>query len=691
MRRAAYPLAHKESDEHAGQTSSNKLKQAQTSSNKLNLYRGTPESARRRTPVLSAVTVVGVVAALCMLPRPPGDEDRQASGMADAQHSARARSAPSFDPPASIPQVVDASPVDHCSFDSEPPPVTVNWEGAVAGAGGVILPVGPLPVLEIHNVSDQDAFVAFDIAQAFSEQSSLSKIEVKAGQRSRVPVPLRSLPPNEEFRSEELVVKATITINDRAHTVYAPTMYHHEEPGSGFVLYDEVALAEHFFGGRKPSNAPELRAAATFAEEDDDDEGVDLGGFVRLQRTGPNNEDEPANLKVGRSDHGQGKPTRGLEEQSICVNLRVATTTDNLNTTQDHGSFIAWKARGIRMKVERKSGSNWVTHKNWTYADEDGCVESLTTHLGQMRVRVSSRGKPKDDWYVRVHASVSQGLISYTSQSWTANSASETVTFSSEYTLLRLYAYISHMLNHDFNGGLDGGTLHVQDYTKFTPSRPCSATSNSAACDGLDGGTLNIQIWRDGSTDHTRRKFVVAHEMGHILHRRAAYERGGEKGNNSCSLGGTNTCTTGSGHQLRSFERNSCAATEGFADFVATDVWNTHSTSASNPTAYYASNTTEVNAESGHSGYESKYCEDECSPSCASGRGVELDWLRAFWDFHTNNGSSATGDRQSHSDMLDAVIGDWGNSDAYDEIDDHLTGTDDNRWRQYGKHNGIDH
>ena len=68
-----------------------------------------------------------------------------------------------------------------------------------------------------------------------------------------------------------------------------------------------------------------------------------------------------------------------------------------------------------------------------------------------------------------------------------------------------------------------------------------------------------------------------------------------------------------------------------------------------------------------------------------------MDWMRSYWDFHTNDVSSSVGEYQSHGDMLRLMIEDWDVSTAYDDIEDSLGSSDAQRWTAYGEVNGIDH
>ncbi len=88
---------------------------------------------------------------------------------------------------------------------------------------------------------------------------------------------------------------------------------------------------------------------------------------------------------------------------------------------------------------------------------------------------------------------------------------------------------------------------------------------------------------------------------------------------------------------------------EGFAHFFSTDVFNQHSS-----TAYFdyykESYPGKVNVETGPIGGTTAYMENECA-SADVGWGTELDWLRTFWDYHTDSHSSSS--KPSHQAIVE--------------------------------------
>lgn len=167
---------------------------------------------------------------------------------------------------------------------------------------------------------------------------------------------------------------------------------------------------------------------------------------------------------------------------------------------------------------------------------------------------------------------------------------------------------------------------------KYYNSQAASEQGVATAASWGDDG--NPQIAMTGTA--YRSKWVLAHEYGHVysVFRNASLSPSDV---NYCYLSGT--CQ----HSITSAEYQAAAAMEGFADFLGVAVWNDL---ALNSVAYipkYNSSTTGslINLETGHTGFEAKYYETQiCSGTCLNGIGVELDWARTFWDFHTNYSSA---------------------------------------------------
>jgi hypothetical protein len=238
-----------------------------------------------------------------------------------------------------------------------------------------------------------------------------------------------------------------------------------------------------------------------------------------------------------------------------------------------------------------------------------------------------------------------------------------------------------------FNGGLSNVVFKVNE-----GCRP------DGCCNCASGGEVWIK------PDSSRyRKFLIGHELGHRL---LGVWTGGYV--NDCRFPTDKpkidpkslTCTSSGSHGMWSQEYNSCAAMEGWAHFVATAVYNDRF-EGENPDAvfrYWSSSAASatVDVEAGPAGGVSRYMETKCNYDF-SGMGVELDWLRQWWDYASNAWSSTPGVRPSSAQLMNEIDAawDWGSRNAYTRIKGGIrrkSGSQQElRWSQYAATNGVDH
>jgi hypothetical protein len=160
------------------------------------------------------------------------------------------------------------------------------------------------------------------------------------------------------------------------------------------------------------------------------------------------------------------------------------------------------------------------------------------------------------------------------------------------------------------------------------------------------------------------RKFLISHEFGHGLQDKGASgmfsgaEEIGEDadGSGACDVaptpdvdcrshtgtGATNHCTEGGSHKMWSIEHTSLAAKEGWAHFVAADVWNDHANGRC-AFSYWREKgqggyrVDALDCATGDAAFPVRFMRTQCNTNSAwfGTKGVEVDWMRAFWDLHT--------------------------------------------------------
>lgn len=253
-----------------------------------------------------------------------------------------------------------------------------------------------------------------------------------------------------------------------------------------------------------------------------------------------------------------------------------------------------------------------------------------------------------------------------------------------------------------FSNGVSSKTFLVKDQACPTDS------SNSCNSGTYSSNTSTAYI----HPDHNPRKFAIGHELGHSL---VAHYFGGnpwpnEAGAYDYNGGGTSCQWSGAGsHAMHSMEYAAGALLEGFPQFYATYVFNSEATTDAY-FYYYKDGTgvTDVDMETGPTGGVTAYMDNTCTGTL-TGKGVELDWSRQFWDYRTNSGTkpsnsailsqlnSAFGTPASwHTVVNYPSLGDFDNTvnrmaaglQAYDAV--FSTGFE-TRWNNTDNTNGINY
>ncbi|HVK84607.1 MAG TPA: hypothetical protein VM513_10900 [Kofleriaceae bacterium] len=247
-------------------------------------------------------------------------------------------------------------------------------------------------------------------------------------------------------------------------------------------------------------------------------------------------------------------------------------------------------------------------------------------------------------------------------------------------TMLAVGAYTMQK----FHGGMTGKTLPIEHRCNPAPGGCCDCAQ--------DGG-----IWiSDFGAD---KKFLIAHEMGHRI---LSLYAGGYDNDVDYDLDPNDnitTCDTSSSHALWSMEYDSGAAMEGWAHFLAAATFNDRA--GDNPGAMfrYWSSTNTIDVEQSSPGFPSNYLDTVCSQVVAANTvkvGVELDWLRHYWDYYTNALDVDPGARPTVKQMMAEIEAApfWSRGTAWSSIRQGVSSYSGaaqlDRWDQHGAWNGVD-
>jgi len=369
---------------------------------------------------------------------------------------------------------------------------------------------------------------------------------------------------------------------------------------------------------------------------------------------------------------------------TFCARTRVTTIDSGIG--EDYyttGGATTHPARYAQMRVTR----NGATVVNTTYAASNGCLYFSSPYSTGFKLEMWSKARiPRTDnsgFTNTLNVHFSNGTFAY--WFWNINpgpSGNPVVVQTNQTRRSNLFGISSWILAR-WSDGLVNKTFTVRDQ----------------ACPGIPNNSCNSGSTLYINPDSHDRKFLIAHELGHaIVHRWINYH---PNASYSLNTGGANCTTSQTSHALHSKEYQSAALTEGFAQFYATAAWNSEGQTGGwfryYKDYYKNGSVTNVNVENGNTGGATRYMEKNCSGSDA-GRGVELDWMRAFWDYRTNSGTKPT-HYQILRQLKNAVIGgDWGHSDAYDAFSGAVADYDNqygtsfySRWLTMATYNGVDH
>jgi hypothetical protein len=313
----------------------------------------------------------------------------------------------------------------------------------------------------------------------------------------------------------------------------------------------------------------------------------------------------------------------------ICLNWRVYTD-DSGNGEDNYASGSLWKARGTRYTVLPASGSD--TPIAFGYTEQSGGCFNLTASASSFRIQTYLEAKLGDNVKITTHSAGSDTVL------WTMIDTGTLSSTSTNYleakntrrtNIMGIAQYVAYSWLSTSPSGISNIHIRLRD-------EGCPGSNDNSSCASFSRDMIFI---RSGGV---RRKFNIGHEMGHMLYmkyRGGVYEFDCER-----DEGGAH-CTTldashGS-HAIHTKENTSCALAEGFAHFVAADAFNSHDEEDGYFYYYKTLYDPLLDVASGPTGGPLKFLETRCEGSDQF-RGVELDWLRTFWNYHTDTGTKPT-------------------------------------------------
>ena len=221
------------------------------------------------------------------------------------------------------------------------------------------------------------------------------------------------------------------------------------------------------------------------------------------------------------------------------------------------------------------------------------------------------------------------------------------------------------------DGGMTAKTWRWYTQECPTGSQSCIAYDSGAS---LWEGYVCLSTHGACSTDPALRKYLLAHQMGHLS---SMHANGGLIAARDLTLAADGSCDGGAGHKINSKEYQSSAAYEGIAHAWAAMAFNTYGSGQDCGFHYYVppddpdwnnNNAPEdewfdcdgelcSSSDCTSSIDGTDYLSDFCGGTL-TGRGTEVDWLRFWWDLVTDGGTTVSDD-----DVFDIWLGaspdDW--------------------------------
>jgi len=346
----------------------------------------------------------------------------------------------------------------------------------------------------------------------------------------------------------------------------------------------------------------------------------------------------------------------GLELDSPCDSYSPERCEDRW---LDNDAYVA---RGIKATIQQKvSGvyteiwSGYVDDGNGT--DGAGCTPDLDpagVNTGWYKLTLESKAKVNGDYvYVRdaSNALAMATIVSYigsdnTTYTYSFSGTSSGLTFE-RFNVLS--AATQPLWYHDFN-------IAPWVYYYFDVN-----DSGSGSGSQYHANTGQVEIRSTPEDNSAHRKFIITHEMGHAL----LHDIVTSKYKNNSTFtdpGGTCTSATGNNHAVDTKEYQSAAMNEGFAHYYASIAFNRTDQDDCYFHHWKESRGTVDCEDTGGSLVEA-YMLNRCYATSQSGRGVELDWWRTYWDLRVK-GSVTDQDMRTWFQTADS----WTDTDVYSKL-----------------------
>lgn len=334
----------------------------------------------------------------------------------------------------------------------------------------------------------------------------------------------------------------------------------------------------------------------------------------------------------------------------FCMKWDTDFEDDNAGYDDDYNTGGPYWARGAKFLVKNATTNAWILNG---YTAESGSNVGCTA-----QVTISSTTLV--DVYIYSEAEISGNQIIVWDDTQTPSEYAEVVwndwspTASQSYTRntqtvgtwVNVIAASSYtVFKNTF--GLTGKTFNVYD---GGDDGTCATVS------GTGGSSLNCFGKIFIAQGHSDQKYVISHEVGHQIMKSVDGDQSSNQDYDASNDG--SWCSFTSSHAMTSIEYQSAAVVEGIAHFVAANTYNSND-EGDCWYRYYKDiswNSGPAIADDWIDCEDSSHCGtgldcnstiatrdhygNECDVSTINNKGTEYDWLRFWWDLHTDQSVS---------------------------------------------------
>jgi hypothetical protein len=348
-------------------------------------------------------------------------------------------------------------------------------------------------------------------------------------------------------------------------------------------------------------------------------------------------------------------------DYTTCVRWQAQTIDsgfgeDRIDWANSATSLVT--AYGVRIRI---SQGGWAD--TFDTSPSSGCVTWTTTRTGSFDVRVYAFVTDTNDNAMRYHDAGDDAFGTYPGNTYSSvvtgympsSSATTYVNVGSGVPLYTAMATAS-MVSRYFPGITTGGTeIHMADGESCGGS---SAHHCSGSCLYSNGDTyvrLDLPTCA-GSSDHRRRKFITAHELGHA---RAILVQESLEPNVDSGLA-VGTCNDAGGYSMNSREYDSVNLREGNAHFVA--AWTFNFSDQSDGFMRWFNDTFDI--EANNPNLAGGRIENNCG-GMTNGQSTNLDVVRMLWDWTTPNDGANKATRAQVCETYSATVDSSPSSTGY--------------------------